>query len=150
MIRIRQFLLAAGLVAIPFAGGLEAQQADSAARRPADRAARAPRAAMAMHAGPGAAARILTMREDLKLTAEQVARLETLERKQVEQRRALQEQMQALRKQMAESAEASRNEIKATLNDEQEARLQERVKQRRERVRHQGDRMRQRREGHGT
>ena len=60
MIRIRQFLLAAGLVAIPFAGGLEAQQADSTARRPAERATRAPRAAMAMRAGPGAAARILT------------------------------------------------------------------------------------------
>ena len=147
MTRIRTFLLAAGLVALPFAGTLEAQQADSAVRRPAMRAARG---AMAMRGAPNAAARILTMREDLKLTSEQVVRLEALEKKQGEQQRAMREQMATLRKQMLANAEATRSEIKATLNDEQEARLQARMKERGERVKRRGERMRQRREGRGA
>lgn len=147
MTRTRTFLLAAALVALPFAGGLQAQQADSAARRPA---ARAPRGAMAMRGAPNAAARILTMREDLKLTSEQVARLEALEKEQGEQQRAMREQMETLRKQMAANAEATRSEIKATLNDEQEAKLQERARERGERMKQRGERVRQRREGRGA
>ncbi len=145
MTRISTFLLAAGLAAMPLAGNLEAQETDSV-RRPGAAA----RSAAAMRGAPNAAARILTMREDLKLSAEQVARLEALEQKQSEQNRSAMAQMQALRKQMAESAEAARNEIKATLNDEQEARLQERMKERGERMKRRGDRMRERREGRGA
>lgn len=148
MTRLSTFLLAAGLVALPVAGGLQAQEAqDTTRRRPA---AAATRGAMAMRGAPNAAARILTMREDLKLTGDQVAKLEALEKRQTEQRRQTMEQMQALRKQMAENVEATRNEIKATLNDEQEAQLEQRMKQRGERMKQRGERMRQRREGRGA
>jgi hypothetical protein len=143
MNRIYALALAAGLAALPFAGNAQAQQADSVKRQ------RAPQAAMAMRQGPNAAGRILALREELKLTSEQVSRLESLQKQQADQHKRVMEQTEAARKQMRENAEVTRKEIEATLNDEQKAQLKQRVERRVERRRMHRERMQLRRGDRG-
>lgn len=148
MLRIRTLVLAAGLLALPFA-----VQAQDTARTKQQRS----RAEMLERTvRPMPVARLIAMRSELQLTDEQVARLTAIQNKYQDlnqphldtlraTRREAREKMQAERKaqreanpelaanrkQLLENAKAARAEVEAVLTAEQEALIEQRMQRRR-------------------